>query len=65
MKIMKVVDKKVDDMIYYKYRINLPKKAVEEGSFTDKEVEVSLEGNKLIIQKTSGKDNKDKSWKRK
>jgi len=30
MKIMKVVDKKVGNTTYYKYRINLPIKVVEE-----------------------------------
>lgn len=65
MKIMKVIDKKVDDTIYYKYRINLPKRIVEEGKFIDKEIYAKLKGDKIIIEKTRGEDNKNKSWKRK
>ena len=34
MKIMKVIDKKVGDTTYIKYRINLPKKVVEDSGFS-------------------------------
>lgn len=51
MKIMKVKDKKVGDTTYYKYRINLPKEAVEKLKFIDKELEVKVENNKLVIEK--------------
>ena len=51
MKIMKSVDKKVGDITYYKYKINLPKKVVEESNFEDKELEVKIEKDKLIIKK--------------
>jgi len=50
MKIMKVVDKKVGDITYIKYRINLPKKVVEDSGLKDSEVKVSLDGEKIIIE---------------
>jgi len=53
MKIMKVVDKKVGDTTYIKYRINLPKKVVEDSGLKDKEVKVVLEGKKIIIEKNN------------
>lgn len=48
---MKVKDKKVNDVEYYKYRINLPKKVVEDGKFLDKELKVELIKDKIIIKK--------------
>ena len=51
MKIMKVVDKKVGDTTYYKYRINLPKEVVEELKLLDKQISVKVEGKKIIIEK--------------
>lgn len=51
MKIMKVFDKKVGDTTYYKYRINLPKNAVEELKLIDKKLKVSVKDKKLIIEK--------------
>ncbi len=51
MKIMKGVDKKVGDTIYYKYKINLPKKIVEESGLGDKEVKIILSGKKIVIEK--------------
>jgi len=48
---MKVLDKKVGDTTYYKYRINLPRDAVEKSGFLDKEIKVELKGNKLVIEK--------------
>ena len=48
---MKVVDKKVGSTTYYKYRINLPKDAVEQLNLLDKELKVKVEKNKLIIEK--------------
>ena len=49
MKIMKVVDKKVGDTTYYKYRINLPKEAVEELKLLDKDLAIKVKDKKLII----------------
>jgi predicted metal-binding transcription factor (methanogenesis marker protein 9) len=50
MKIMKSIDKKVGEITYYKYKINLPKKIVEESKFLDKEVKVTLDKGKIIIE---------------
>lgn len=52
MKIMKVFDKKVGDTTYYKYRINLPKKVVENSKLLDKEIKVELKDKKIVIEKT-------------
>jgi hypothetical protein len=51
MKIMKVVDKKVGSTTYYKYRINLPVKVVEELKLIDKKLKVKTERGKIIIEK--------------
>ncbi len=51
MKIMKVLDKKVGDVEYIKYRVNLPKKVVEDSKLLDKEVKVIEEKGKIIIEK--------------
>ena len=51
MKIMKVLDKKVGDIIYYKYRINLPVKIVEETKLLDKEIKARVEKGKIVIEK--------------
>ena len=51
MKIMKAIDKKVGSTTYFKYKINLPKKIVEESNFLDSEVEVIFEKDKIIIKK--------------
>ena len=50
MKIMKVLDKKVGDTEYIKYRINLPKKVVEDTDLLDKEIKVTSEGKKIIVE---------------
>ena len=50
MKIMRVKDKRVGDVEYYKYRINLPKKIVEEGNFLEKELKASLIDGKIVIE---------------
>ncbi len=51
MKIMKSVDKKVGNTTYYKYKINLPKKVVEESKLLGKELKVELQDNKIVIEK--------------
>ncbi len=48
---MKAVDKKVGETIYYKYKINLPKRVVEESRLEGKELNVKFENNKIIIEK--------------
>lgn len=47
---MKVLDKKVGDTEYIKYRVNLPKKVVEESGLKDKEVKVSEKKGKIVIE---------------
>ncbi len=51
MKILKAVDKKIGGKIYWKYRINLPKKEVEESGLLDKDLKVKVERKKIIIEK--------------
>ena len=48
---MKVLDKKIDSTIYYKYRINIPKNVVEDSGLKDKEVKARAEKGKIIIEK--------------
>ena len=48
---MKVLDKKVGNTEYIKYRINIPKKVAEDSKFLDKEVIVRLEKDKIIIER--------------
>jgi len=52
MKIMKVLDKKIGDIEYIKYRINLPKKVVEDSKLLDKEIKAREEKGKIIIEKS-------------
>lgn len=54
MKIMKVIDKKVGNTTYHKYRINIPVKVAEESNLLDKEVKVELRNDKIIIEKKEG-----------
>lgn len=51
MKIMKVVDKKMGDKTYFKYRINLPIKDVLESGLENEEVKVKRQGKKIVIEK--------------
>ena len=51
MKVMIVVDKKVGNKTYYKYRVNLPKDIVEDLKLVDKELRVRIEKDKLIIER--------------
>ena len=48
---MKVLDKKIGDKEYIKYRINIPKKVAEDSKLLDKEVVVILDKDKIIIKK--------------
>lgn len=45
---MKVLDKRIGNTTYYKYRINLPKEIIEEGHFLNVELKVSLKKNNTI-----------------
>ena len=47
---MKAIDKKVGDTTYFKYKINLPKK-IEETDLLDKELKITLEKEKIVIEK--------------
>jgi len=51
MKIMKAFDKKVGETEYHKYRVNLPKKIVEDSNLLGKKLKVKLEKGKIIIEK--------------
>ena len=57
---MKSVDKKIGDTTYYKYKINLPKK-VEETDLLDKELNIILEKEKIIIEEDKALKNKKTS----
>lgn len=48
---MKVIDKKIGEKVYYKYRINLPVKLVQELKLYDKEIEVEIQNHNLVIKK--------------
>jgi len=50
MKIMKVLDKKVGETTYYKYRINLPKEIVEENKLLGKELKIRYENERIVIE---------------
>ncbi len=50
MKIMQVLDKKVGDKTYYKYRINLPKDIVEDMNLINKNIKIKRENNRIIIE---------------
>lgn len=47
---MKVLDKKVGDTEYIKYRVNIPKKVAEDSGLLDKEVKARSEKRKIIIE---------------
>lgn len=48
---MKVKDKEVQGVQYFKYRINLPTKLVRELRWEGKELKVIQSNGKLVIQK--------------
>ena len=50
MKIMKSVDKKIGDVTYYKYKVNLPKKIVEENNLADKEFNVKFDKGNIVLE---------------
>ena len=50
MKILKAFDKEVKGKAYYRYRINLPKKVVEESGLIGKELKVTIEKKKIVIE---------------
>lgn len=48
---MKVVDKKIGNKTYYKYRVNIPVRVAEDSNLLDKEIKINLEGKKIVIEK--------------
>ena len=50
MKILEAFDKEVKGKKYYRYRINLPKKAVEDSKLKNKPLKVKSENKKIIIE---------------
>jgi len=50
MKILKAFDKEVNKKKYYRYRINLPKKVVEDSKLLDKKLKAKTEKKKIIIE---------------
>ena len=51
MKIIKVFSKKVKDVKYDKYLLNLPKKVVEDSKLLGKDLKATNEKDKIIIEK--------------
>ena len=49
MKIIKGVNRNKGDKTYYKYWISLPKKVIEQAELLDKDLDVKVVGNKIII----------------
>ena len=50
MKILEAFDKEVKGKKYYRYRINLPKKVVEESGLLGKKLKTTTEKKKIIIE---------------
>ena len=51
MKILEAFDKEVKGKRYYRYRINLPKKVVEDSNLKGKKLKAKTEKEKIIIEK--------------
>jgi len=50
MKILEAFDKEVKGKKYYRYRINLPKKVVEDSNLKGKDLKARTEKEKIIIE---------------
>ena len=50
MKIIKILSKKVGDVEYSKYVLNLPKKLVEESGLSGKDLVGKFEKGKIILE---------------
>lgn len=50
MKILEAFDKEVKGKRYYRYRINLPKQAVEDSKLKGKKLKTKVENKKIIIE---------------
>ncbi|MBU4069857.1 MAG: hypothetical protein KJ646_02655 [Nanoarchaeota archaeon] len=51
MKVIKVLSKKVGDMIYFKFIINIPKEIIKKSGLIGKNLKVKAEKDKIIIEK--------------
>ena len=51
MKIIKVFSKKVKDVKYDKYLLNLPKKVVEDSKLLGKDLKARADKEKIVIEK--------------
>ena len=51
MKILEAFDKEVNKKKYYRYRINLPKKVVEDSQLKGKKLKATSDKEKIIIEK--------------
>lgn len=47
---MKVIDKKIGDKTYFKYRINLPISVVEDSKLLNKNLKIKNSNSKIIIE---------------
>ena len=50
MKILVAFDKEVKGKKYFRYRINLPKKVVEDSNLKGRDLKAKSEKNKIIIE---------------
>jgi len=50
MKILEALDKEVNKKKYYRYRINLPKKVVEDSGLKGKELKAITKDRKIILE---------------
>lgn len=50
MKVMRVSDKKIGKMEYYKYRVTLPKEVVRKSQLMGKDLKARAENGKIIIE---------------
>ena len=51
MKIVKALSKKVGDISYFKFIINIPKEIIEKSGLIGKNLRARAEKNKIIIEK--------------
>tara|TARA_Y100000310_G_scaffold345315_1_gene463676 strand:+ start:84 stop:233 length:150 start_codon:yes stop_codon:yes gene_type:complete len=47
---MKVLDKRIGDTEYIKYRVNIPKKIAEDSGFLNKDIKIKLEKDRIVIE---------------
>ena len=52
---MKVLDKKIENKTYTKYRINLPKEAVENSNLFNVELKIKFDNERIIIEREEDK----------